>query len=187
MEQKRDSDGRRRQLSVPRRKRAAAARRVEGVENARRGAKAADAVRAPRVGLLTFHAAEKWRKVGVSEPPRQSFDWLPDPRRGSARGERAQRGRGRRARRKGARTRCAGEASLPDPGKSVCALCPSVSRRLNRQGFVQASALHALSFSPFQHFCIARVRRSTLQPPPPRSSRYNDQTSFTGPARLNPV
>jgi hypothetical protein len=34
----------------------------------------------------------------------------------------------------------------------VCARCPSVSRRLIRQGFVRASASHVLAFSPFQRF-----------------------------------
>jgi hypothetical protein len=32
-----------------------------------------------------------------------------------------------------------------------------------------------------------RVRRAMLQPPPPRSSRYNDRLPLTSPARWNPV
>jgi hypothetical protein len=171
-------------LSVQRRKRAAAARRGKAWRTraaSGRAAKAADAVRAPRVGSLTLYAAERWRKVGVSESPRRSLDWLPDPQRDSARGERAQRGRGRRARRKSGRQ---GAASRNRRTRArMCWSCFLLSPAVSFERLWSGRLLRMLSLSRNPK-PIARVCHAILYASPPAPSRYPDRLSTTGPARM---
>jgi hypothetical protein len=88
----------------------------------------------------------------------------------------------RRGDEQGATADAAGASQSADPGKSVCALSCSVSRRLNRRAFARPSVFACSLFLAIPNLSLAfAVRRcSHLR----CVHRVTPTDSITGPARL---